>query len=124
MSRIAELLRCITGLVFWPDYDVSSDERGFTTLRDGKPAGRVEWASIRRIEAFKKDQITVDLVCFAVTYTEVDQPLAVEVNEDMPGFADLERRLVANLPGFMTDWRTSVIKPAFALNWTVIYERE
>lgn len=65
--------------------------------------------SVERVEFFKRDQITTDLICCRVTFGD-DRWL--EWDEDMPdwrGIVDLHERL----PGFDCAWFAQVSQPPF-----------
>ncbi|WP_157235132.1 hypothetical protein [Methylosinus sp. LW4] len=61
--------------------------------RDGEHL--IKWESLQTIEGFKRDQITTDLICLAITYYNETEKIA-EINEDMKGFfeaaSELERQ--------------------------------
>ena len=46
-----------------------------------------------------------------------------EVNDDVGGFWDLVKRVKEVFPDSDHEWEDSVVKPAFARNANVIYER-
>ena len=74
---------------------------------------------IAQATAFKRDEMTTDLVCVEV---ELLNGESILLNEDMAGFgawADL----VAALPGADPQWREKVIPPPFAPNPTIVFAR-
>jgi hypothetical protein len=86
------------------------------------PRDRVAFGKIKQIIAYKRDMGTSDLVCFLVTFELGDQSVwNVTLHEDMPGFLEVDGAL-AQLPGYDTNWRERVVKPAFRTNETVIFE--
>ncbi len=90
-------------------------------IRSTGTVGGVRWDRLRRIDAFKRDLFTEDLVCLAFTQDDVAGYL--EVNEDVEGFWDLVRRIKQRLPGSDQTWEQEVVQPAFARSHRVIYER-
>jgi hypothetical protein len=80
----------------------------------------IHWRSIQRITAFKRDQFTVDLICFQLDL-EGGEP--IELDEDMKGWTEFVRELSTRLPGFKSDWFATVAHRAFAENATVLFER-
>ena len=85
------------------------------------PRASVLWTHVLRIEVFKYDLMTTDLICCAVT----DENRTVTVNEEMPSWSDF---LGAMNNAFGTkisppDWQSKVMLPAFAENRMTIYKR-
>jgi hypothetical protein len=79
------------------------------------------WAAIRKIAAFKRDEISTDLICWEIEFDERGQPWHVEIHEELEGFQDvvneaLRRKIVDPL------WVRLVMQPPFATCWTVIYD--
>ena len=81
----------------------------------------VPWASIRKIAAFKRDEISTDLICWEIEFDAGDGPGLVEIHEELVGFQDVVdealRRKMAD-----PKWVSLVMQPAFATCWTVIYD--
>ncbi|MCX5804628.1 MAG: hypothetical protein NT010_00985 [Proteobacteria bacterium] len=89
----------------------------------GEEVIRVDFEKIFKIIAFKRDLLTTDIVCFAIEVREQDTSNIIEINEEIAGFDTLDERL-SQIPGFMSNWREFVIKPPFARQETVIFEKE
>lgn len=98
---------------------VSAD--GFDVLRDSDLLGRVRFDDILSVEAYKRDELTTDLVCFDIT-TVGELPVTWFVHEEVPGWLELVKAL-QHLSGFDTTWPGKIIQPAFAESRTVIYDR-
>lgn len=98
-----------------PSLTVTAD--GFIMSRGGH-ATEISWDEVTRIFTFKRDLMTVDLMCLAFETSSG----AVEIDEDMAGYreveADMERRLAIK-----PDWKLRVMFPAFAPNLEAIFER-
>jgi hypothetical protein len=98
---------------------------GTTLVLEGiqPPSDRIPVGEITRVLAYKQDLLTSDLVCFMIDYCRQSGDVwHVVLHEDMPGFQAAERAL-SGLPGFDSDWRGKVIKPAFAINETLLFQR-
>jgi hypothetical protein len=80
----------------------------------------IAWRDTIRIEAFKRDLFTVDLIC--LTFVLRDDK-ALEVNEEMDGWKSLAEKLPEYLRDCQTleEWFPAVAFPAFKTNRTVIY---
>ncbi|MFN4228397.1 hypothetical protein [Parvibaculum sp.] len=93
-----------------------------TLFENGKSVSRIALDDIRKIDAYKIDEWTTDLICFDI-HTEQNGERAVHtLHEDLPGFNDLMESL-KQLPGFDATWPEKVIQPPFDENRTVIFER-
>jgi hypothetical protein len=91
-----------------------------TLSSDGFAVGSrlIEWADITSVTAFKRDMLTFDDVWFQVDGSGE----SIMVCEEHPGFSEWEAALATQFPSAQT-WREVIIKPAFAENRTVLYER-
>lgn len=83
----------------------------------------VRFDDIKRIEAYKIDQVTVDMICFDVWHQTSDGIDGLTLHEDIEGFNDLERKL-SKLDGYDEAWQLKVITPAFEERRMVIYQTE
>lgn len=79
-------------------------------------------ADIVRIEAYKRDQGAVDLICFDIWYEADGGPWMVMAHEDLEGWEDLTARL-RKLERFDPNWFAKVSQPPFAECRTVVYLR-
>lgn len=79
------------------------------------------WSDVRRVTAFKRDELTTDLICLRLSGGDV----SLEVNEEMSSWKELMREIAIHLPGAMTEDQilAAVVKPPFATTPTVVYDR-
>ena len=94
-------------------------EDGFETIT-AHPS-LIRWNEVFRVTAFKRDEITSDLLCLAFEARSLPSGMHVEVNEETPGFDAVVLSMMNRLP-IDPRWRHSVLLPAFAGNLKVIYE--
>ena len=92
---------------------LASDGAGFTL-----GVRRVEWSQINSVAAFKRDMVTVDDIWFQL---ETEQG-RIMICEEQPGFDRWEFLLCSALPAVST-WRSSVLQPPFAENFSILYRR-
>jgi hypothetical protein len=78
----------------------------------------VRFDAISRVEAYKRDLITTDLICLDLLTKD---GAIISVHEELEGFQALTEKL-ASLPRFDADWYAKVMKPAFVENRTLVYE--
>jgi hypothetical protein len=74
---------------------------------------------IVRVTAFKRDEVTTDLICMEIHLANGEN---IELHEDLDGFEEWMRH-IESLPGITPDWRCKVIQPPFATNETLLFER-
>ena len=98
-------------------------ENSFRIDAGMESTGDVPFEWIERIEAYKRDELTTDLVCFDITYRMSEGKRIAWVHEEMPGFAQLNLALQQRLPGLEADWFSKVAQPAFAENRRTILMR-
>ena len=79
-------------------------------------------ADVRQVVAYKRDEITTDLICFDVVTEESGGCRTWTFHEDQPEFEPVVAAL-SELPEFMTNWRERVVAPTFAPCETVVYAR-
>jgi hypothetical protein len=94
------------------------EEDGFSyPFADGE--GKIRWSSIERLEGYKRDLMTTDLICMDVTF----DGSVVTFSEETPGWYIFQERLRAALPEVSPTWEFDITFPAFGTNFTVLYER-
>ena len=110
------------GNVYTIEHDVHELRLSWLTLENDRGALVVSWKDIVRLEAFKRDCFTVDLICLAIC---LQNKTEIEINEEMNGWEPLMRRLPEYLPGCINfdKWYDVVAQPPFKENLTVIYRR-
>ena len=78
------------------------------------------WAKVSRVDVFKRDLFTTDLVCM---FLQGADQSAVEIHEEMDGWVPFIEALPERLPGCEKDWFPRVAHPAFATNMETIFLR-
>jgi len=101
----------------------SVHEGGFSILESDKETIYIVWGEIIEIVAFKRDLLTVDLVCFNIRVVRKGENIWFLIHEEMNGFDVLTNKLQSLLPEFDSDWRDKVMKPAFASSRTTLYTK-
>lgn len=79
---------------------------------------RLALSEIDRVEFYKRDLVTTDLICCDV---EANGQIWT-FNEEMEDWSALLERL-SELPGFRADWLSNVAKPAFATSEFIAFQR-
>jgi len=105
-----------------PPLEIHCKETGFVVVgsEPRQPKASVRWNSVETVLAFKRDLLTVDLICLAFGAAEG----AIEVHEEMPGWEQLVEQLPSKLPGAspFSEWWQQVAQPPFATCITTIYK--
>jgi hypothetical protein len=90
--------------------------------RDGAAqATKIKWKGVKGIVAYKRDLLTLDLICLGLTTDDG----VVEIDEEMSGWTALIDALPVYLSGALipSDWRDKVVRPPFAANPVVLFSR-
>ena len=94
---------------------------GFELYRGASEKGRVAWNQVDKIFAFKEDLVTYDLVCMEFIIKEKNE--VFEVNDEVEGFWEMVERIKEAFPSSLQEWEAVVVKPAYARNPTLVFER-
>jgi hypothetical protein len=102
---------------------ISTDKSGIHLKASGGQVSAIPWDRITRIVACKRDVYSHDMICLLI---EEDGKGVFELNEDMPGFAELANEMPVRLPSAKpySDWFIEVAFPAFNPSPTSIFIRE
>jgi len=108
-------------------YSLSHDLDGITirslTLENETVAKKLPWNEISSIHAFKRDLMTVDLICIQIVLCD---GTVIKIHEEMEGWMEL----IENLPNYLPKckrwetWWMVVAFPAFVTNYTELYNRQ
>jgi len=101
---------------------IGIEDDGFTVTVPGRRTTHREamkWGDVREVRAFKEDLYTVDRICWR--FCKDDDERAVDVNEEMLGFAELRKSIESRFGVRDEDWFQDVAFPAFVENMTVIW---
>ena len=80
----------------------------------------LKWFEIDQINAFKKDLYAYDLVVLEILCGEN----ALSINEETPGWFQFIIKLKDVFETIPKDWEINITQPAFAENYTVLYEKK
>ena len=79
----------------------------------------VAWSDVSEISAYMSDRLTTDEAFLEFAFGSGER---VAISEEQPGFGALEVAIARIFPTTAT-WRSLVLQPAFARNYTVLYRR-
>lgn len=103
-----------------PERIVVANDR-FEVFRGNERIGWAGFEAIVLVEAYKRDELTVDLLCFDIAIAQ-EPPLTWFIHEEAIGWQTLIEAL-ERLPGFDVKWREKVNQPAFGESRTVVYDQ-
>ncbi|MFT3827977.1 MAG: hypothetical protein QM731_28930 [Chitinophagaceae bacterium] len=95
------------------------NEEGFSTSVNDKPV-TINWQSIQTIIGYKVDLVTTDCICIDIF---CDNNIKLTTDEEVPGWAELLEQLHKQFPVIDQGWYIQIMKPAFATNLTLIYDK-
>ncbi len=101
-----------------PNAVLIADDSGLRS--EGAMPWRANWASVRRVSAYKVDLFIVDEI--RVEFLMHDGAVRVVTEEDA-GFETLMDQLVRRFPS-TSGWQSKVLQPPFASQRTVLYSSE
>lgn len=100
-------------------YRLLLNDSGFDVVKDEKVIGRVDWMQVKKIEAFKQDLFSYDLLCMEFTLLNEE---IIEVNEDVDNFElminDMNKYCCVD-----DEWKNKVIDGAFLPNNFSVYDK-
>lgn len=94
---------------------------GLALFESGREVYRFRWANVFRVETYKRDLFTVDMICLNFA-ADADQ-MVYMAHDEMDGFSELSSRLTRYFPSIAPDWWGEVALPAFATKHRILYER-
>jgi len=102
---------------------IVTDALGFGFVGDAGQERKWPWGDVVSVEAFKRDLLTTDFICFSVTLRDGEKVL---LHEELDGWDFFLKRLPMSLAGFpaLEEWISRVAQPPFATSVTTLYERD
>lgn len=94
------------------------DTEGFTISYEDFSKS-LKWDDITQLNAFKKDQFTIDRIEMEIVYGDK----CFTISEDLPGWYQFVLKTKEIYPTIPKDWDINIIQPAFATNFTTIYDK-
>ncbi|KIO53574.1 hypothetical protein [Flavobacterium hibernum] len=80
----------------------------------------IKWDDINKIEVYKKDLFTVDLIVMEITH---DEKILV-IDEKLPGWFQFILKLKEIFSEIPRDWDLTIMNPAFEKNYRVLFEKK
>lgn len=104
------------------DKRINTCDQEFEIVDTKGARNTVTWTSVCRINAFKRDLFSIDLIC--IEFYLDGQEFPIEVNERMEGYKFFIDILTSKFDGFDLNWYSKIVQPAFATNLTEIWRRK
>lgn len=106
-----------------PSHWITASESAFDICGAKGVEFTAEYARIAKIIAYQRNEFAGDPICVEIHQDSEANTAPVFIQEDVPGFDDLEQQL-QSLPGYVPDWREDVVPTRFATHLTTIFERD
>lgn len=94
------------------------DENSFTIHYEDF-SERIAWINITQLNVYKADLLTVDEIKMEIVCGDK----AFTISEELPGWYQFVLKTKEIFPSIPKDWDIKIIQPAFATNYTTIYEK-
>ena len=94
------------------------NENGFSFNKD-KTITEKKWNEIEEINVYKKDLLTIDLICMDIVFGET----YITFSEDTHGWYYLVNKLKEIFIHIAKDWDSNIILPPFDTSYKTIYKR-
>jgi len=92
---------------------------GFAVMKGVNLISQVRWMDVEQVVAFKLDLGTTDCICLGFRTGD----WITHVKEEMGGYTELVEAMQREFPDYEKDWWCRVAFPAFATNYTTVWER-
>lgn len=79
----------------------------------------VLWKDIQKIDAYKDDLITYDMICLDI----VLPGSIIKITEEIEGWSEFTEKLNQVFPSMDKEWYANIMLPAFAANFTTLFKR-
>ena len=101
---------------------VVATHEDFAVMQGAKLLGGARWEDVRQVRAFKRDELTTDLVCVEL---EVANESYLLVHEEMPGWDEFLEVAEVALPYMRPrrEWEPHVVAEPFAAAEQVLFQR-
>lgn len=80
----------------------------------------VQWNDIKQINVYKVDLMTIDEIRMEI----ICEDKSFLISEELPGWYQFVLKTKELFPSIPKDWDVKIIHPAFANNYSTIYEKE
>lgn len=106
-----------------PSHWITAHEGAFEVCSAKGVEFTAEYDRIAKIIAYQRNEFAGDPICVEIHQDPEAKVAPVFIQEDVPGFEDLEQQL-QNLSGFVPDWRTDVTPTRFATHLTTVFQKQ
>lgn len=89
-------------------------------IKDKDLSVDIKWDDINKIEVYKKDLFTVDLIVMEITHDEK----VLVIDEELPGWFQFILKLKEIFSEIPRDWDLTIMNPAFEKNYRVLFEKK
>ena len=101
---------------------LEADEAGIRLVEKGTVRCSMRWGDIERVEAFKRDARSYDMIC--LTFKPVGKDEFWEIDMDMPGYDVVTREMERRLTGVDPEWWRRAAFATAERGLTTVFQRE
>jgi hypothetical protein len=101
---------------------VTPDRVSLFSAKSGRDLWSFRWDELDEVVAYKVDAVVVDHICLGFR-TQGDGTFHV-TDEETPGWLELNDELSKRFGITESGWFGDVAFPAFARNWTILWQRD
>ena len=101
-----------------PPPSLAVEEGGFSYVRRREKT-TVYWADVKEVFTFKRDILTVDLICVGLRVS--DDGEYWEIDEELSGYEDVLAAMDEAFPGIRSDWWEELAFPPFEVNLITLW---
>lgn len=98
------------------------NDDGFELRVLDEPDWSLRWDQVVRLIGYKIDNVATDCVCFNLQLDDTAERVWY-IDEETPGFQEIVPQLDHLTNNAFTEKWPSIVQPAFATCWTVVWER-
>lgn len=89
-------------------------------IKDKDLSVDIKWDDINKIEVYKKDLFTVDLIVMEITHDEK----VLVIDEELSGWFQFILKLKEIFSEIPRDWDLTIMNPAFEKNYRVLFGKK
>ncbi len=83
----------------------------------------ISWRNIVNVRCYKRDLITTDDLCIAITFLKDQTPWTQEVSEDIEGFEEFVAQLSKHVKLNPADWRLQTLAVPFTRSELTLFDK-
>jgi hypothetical protein len=83
----------------------------------------ISWHDIVKVRCYKRDLVTTDELCIAVTFLKNQMPWTQDVSEELEGFEEFVAQLSKHVKLSPAEWRSLALAVPFARSELTLFDK-